>query len=157
MPEMIRGKCPGLPSAAGCFIAAGQADVHGRVYEAGAVFAVSARRFPRLHELGHAFDTTMLDAGEREAFSGILHLRDLLWTWSYEDALGRLIQDPRTLAEAFADAYANCRLHRKVGSGEIWEAGSDYYPTRRMHARVCRLIVAAGRDTGASVAIDGSR
>jgi hypothetical protein len=141
MPAMIRAPCPGLPRATGCFIAAGQAHVHGRCTKPAPSFTASARRFPRLHELGH-FDATMLDADERERFPGFLHLRDLLWTWSNEDALGRVIHDPRTLAEprrrlrqlpsgTSPTPTPTAVRHRNVGPGELWEVGYDCYPTRR--------------------------
>jgi hypothetical protein len=156
MPEVVRAPCPGLDDAAGCHIGAGQADPAGRTYERGAVFVAVPGRFARLHELGHAFDATMMDAGERERFSRILRLRDLLWTWSYEEG-GALIQDPGTLAEKFADAYAACRLGLRVGSGRPWETGYGYYPTARQHRRACALVSAAARDLGAPVAPDGSR
>lgn len=155
MPDVIRAPCPGLEDVGGCHIGAGQADLAGRVYPRGAVF-FTAGRFARWHELGHAFDDTLMDSAEREAFTRIMRTRYLLWSWSYEDG-GALIQDPRTPAESFADAYAACALGRQVGEGELWEAGYNYYPSRRQHRLVCALIESAATDAGEPVALDGSR
>jgi hypothetical protein len=130
MPQIIRGACPGLPDAAGCNVPIGDEDATGRVYATGAVFT-TGYRFTTMHELGHAFDATRMDDGER-----------------YTDEQGRLIQSPDSLAEIFADAYANCRLRRVVAPGHLWEAGYGYFPTARQHRQVCKLIARAGLDAG---------
>ena len=157
LPEIIDAHCPGLTEAGGCYFSPGNGDASGRVYARGAVFSRGRDRFSTLHEMGHAFDATMMDAGERNRFAWLLS-RDLeVWTYSYTDDDGRLIQAGNSLAEVFADAYANCRMGHERGSGEEWEAGYDYYPEASTHRQVCRLITRAGQDRGTLVRVDGSR
>jgi hypothetical protein len=157
MPQIIAGACPGLEDeAVGCHIGIGIADVYGHEYAHGAVF-VDGYRFTTYHELGHAFNDTMMDAGERNRFASLLDRPDEAWSATYIDEQGRLIQDPRSLDEVFADAYANCRMGRVVASGHVWEAGYDYYPTAREHRLACRMLARAGRSEGTPVAVDGWR
>jgi hypothetical protein len=157
MPEMLIGECPGSgDEASGCYIGIGEADANGVVYAHGATFTVDRTRFTRLHELGHAYDATMMDAGERNRFARLMGMNDLLWTWA-DDVDGVLIQAPGTPAEKFADAYAACRMGLIVGSGHTWWTGYGYFPTARQHRRICGLITRAGRDLGTPVSADGSR
>ena len=153
MPDIARGDCPGNPDAAGCYFAPGDGDVFGRVFERGAVYAHS--RYAKFHELGHAFDATMMDADERTEYARLRGMDGLLWTWSDAIEDGMLVQAAGTPAEDFADAWASCRLRRtRYG---LWEVGYGYYPTPREHHRVCRLIARAGQDAGARVSADGDR
>jgi hypothetical protein len=151
MPQILRAACPGLEDeVAGCFIGAGEADVYGTAYPAGAVFT-SGDQFETAHELGHAFDATMMDDGERNRFATLVGRLDEYWSSTYTDEQGRLIQSGDSLAEAFADAYANCRLGHVVASGHAWEAGYDYYPTARQHRMICKMISRAGGATATQV------
>lgn len=154
MPQVIYEPCPGHEEATGCYIGLGDADQLGRAYPNGAIFVQARFRFAKLHELGHAFDETMMDAAEREAFTRLRHTRDLLWTWS--DTIGdAVVQGVGTPAEDFADAYAACRMQRTPWG--VWETGYGYYPTPREHHRICRLLTQAAKDPGSPVAVDGSR
>jgi hypothetical protein len=119
-----REACPGHPELAGC------------------VFTLRARTFymkpgvpdPRrllYHELGHVFDFRVLNNRDRRRFKRILGIHSRGWM------LGGLPP-----SEWFADGYAACairgRIHRRARPTEY-----GYAPTRRQHARVCRLIRAA--------------
>lgn len=156
MPAVVREECPGLEGqVSGCYIGRDEADIKERVWANGAVFVAPHRGlFVKLHEIGHAFDATMMDASEREAYTKLRHQRDLLWTWA-EGIGDTLVAGMGTPEEEFADAYAACRMGRTPYG--MWEAGYGYYPTPREHFRVCRLIARAGRDVGQPVAADGSR
>jgi hypothetical protein len=156
MPQMTIGECPGEGEAAGCYIGIGEADINGNVYAHGATFTVDRSRFARLHELGHAYDATMMDAGERNRFASLMDMSDLLWTWS-DDIDGAIVQSPGTPAEKFADAYAACRMGLVVGSGHTWWTGYGYFPTARQHRRICGVITRAGRDAGTPASPDGDR
>lgn len=157
MPQIINAPCPGLEGeVAGCEIGVGEADQHGTVYPTGAVFT-TGDRFTTAHELGHAFDETLMDAAERERFSEMVWREDEVWSDTYTTDAGALVQSPDSLAEVFADAYANCRLNHVVGPGHLWEAGYDYYPTPRQHRRVCRAMVRWGRDAGQRMSANGVR
>jgi hypothetical protein len=156
MPAQIHEPCPGgVDELTSCYIGPDEADVFGRTFDRGVIFLAVPGRFARLHELGHAFDATMMDPSERSAYARLRGMGDLLWTWSEETDDGVLVQAMGTPAEDFADAYANCRMgHTPWG---YWEAGYGYYPTPREHWRVCRLLARAGRDTGVAVAASGDR
>lgn len=156
MPEVFHQGCPGQENeVAGCYFGLGDADSTGRVYSRGAVFVISKSRFAKLHELGHAFDETMMDAGERQEYARLRHKGDLLWTWSDVVANGALVQAIGTPAEDFADAYAACRMRRTPWG--LWESGYGYYPTPRQHHRICRAITRAAEDPGQPVSPDGDR
>lgn len=155
MPAITKAPCPGFgDEAAGCFYGAGDADAAGRSYPRGEIFT-DGDHFTTLHELGHAFDETMMDDNERHAFAHLLIRPDEYWTASYTDEAGRFIQSPTSLAETFADAYANCRLGRSPQVGKAWEASGNYYPTLKDHRRICGLIARAGRDLGQPAGPDG--
>lgn len=145
MPQLVIGECPGFEDAGGCYIGPGEADINDDVWPRGAVFT-SGDEFATAHELGHAFDETRMDDGERNRFATLLGRTGKPWSASYTDPAGRLIQTPGSLSEPFADAYANCRLHHERGSGKIWEAGYDYYPSARQHQLICGMIKRAGID-----------
>jgi hypothetical protein len=154
MPQILKAACPGLEDeVAGCYLAPDTADPYGNAYPLGAVFT-SGYRFETAHELGHAFDATMMDDGERNRFGSIIGRLDEYWSSTYTDEEGRLIQSGDSLAEAFADAYANCRLGHIVASGHPWEAGYDYYPTAREHRLVCGMIARAGLSQGYAAGAD---
>jgi hypothetical protein len=154
MPRIVAAPCPGLEDAAGCLIPAGVTDATGRPYATAAVFT-TGDRFTTAHELGHAYDAAMMDDMERHAFSHILGRLDEYWSSTYTDEDGRVLQYPDSLAEVFADAYANCRLGHVVAPGHAWEAGYNYYPTARENRRICGLITRAGRDAGQPASVDG--
>jgi hypothetical protein len=155
MPQIITSECPGDADAGGCYIGAGEADINGRAYAHGAAYTVDGNRFAVLHELGHAYDATMMDAGERNRFARLAGMNDLLWTWS-DDVNGALVQGSGTPAERFADAYAACRMALVVGSGHTWWTSYGYLPTARQHRRICKTIARAGRDLGTPV-VNGDR
>lgn len=158
MPEIIIGDCPGMEGeVSGCFFGAGEADLHGRAYPTGGVYSIKNDRFTLLHEIGRAFDATMMDQGERNRFAHLLDRDDEIWSSTYTDEIGRVIEDPRSLAGVFGNAYANCRMRHIVAAGHTWEAGYDYYPTASQHRQICSLIKRAGEDAGARVAADGWR
>lgn len=156
MPQLVMAECPGLPEAGGCYIGADETDVNGDVWPTGAVFT-SGDEFATAHELGHAFDESMMDTGERQRFSTLYGKQTKAWSSSYVDAAGRLVQTPGSLSELFADAYANCYLGHVVAPDHTWEAGYGYYPTARIHRLICAMIKRAGTDKGIPVAADGSR
>lgn len=155
MPQIIDKPCPGYEEAMECVFQAGEGDVYGGIYPRGAVFVVDGDRFATEHGLGHIFDVTMMDDGERSAFEHALGRIDEQWSFTFVED-GRVVQSPASLAETFADAYANCRLGRVVASGRAWEAGYDYYPTAREHRRICGIITRAGRDPAPPVSPPGS-
>lgn len=155
VPQVVVGECPGFEG--GCYLGRDDTDSTGRVYATGAAFVVTRDRFAILHEFGHAYDATMMDPGERNRFAHLMDMNDLLWTWSYTDEAGHVIQSGSSPAELFADAYANCRMGHIVASGHVWESGYGYYPRPRQHRLICGMIARAGRDLGQPVAADGSR
>jgi hypothetical protein len=119
--------CPALPRAAGC------------VYRKRprTIYMKRGLRRPRavlLHELGHLYDLRVMNNRDRGRFRRIMRARKRAW-WS-----GKL-----PLAEQFAEAYSFCaRYSRTVAIARY--ATYDYAPSRRQHARVCKLIVAAAGD-----------
>jgi hypothetical protein len=153
MPMIVKAACPGFPDATECVFQPGTADQLGADYPRGAVFT-EGYRFATDHGLGHIYDATRMDDSERHAFAHILERPGELWSSTYTDDDGRLVQWPGSLAEVFADAYANCRLRHVVAPGHAWEAGYDYYPTPRENRRVCGLIKRAGTDPGYPASLD---
>jgi hypothetical protein len=158
MPRIIRGPCPGLDEAAGCFIPAGDADYTGTPWPTGAVFT-DGYRFTTAHELGHAFDATMMDAGERQRFIHLTRMfpGDVAWNSTYVDEEGRLLDTGNSPAEVFADAYASCRIGQIIAEGHEWTTSTGYMPTAHIERMVCRMIVRAGQDIGTPVDADGYR
>jgi hypothetical protein len=159
MPQIVRGACPGMgDDAEGCFVAAGEADYTGTPWPTGAVFT-DGYRFTRAHELGHAFDATMMDAGERERFVRLagLFADDELWASTYVDEQGRLLDVGESPAEVFADAYASCRIGQIIAPGHQWETSTGYQPTAHVERVICGMITRAGRDRGTPVDADGYR
>jgi hypothetical protein len=159
MPQIIRGPCPGMgDEAEGCFVAAGEADYTGTPWPRGAVFT-DGYRFTTAHELGHAFDATMMDAGERERFVRLtgMFADDEYWASTYIDDEGRLLDVGESPAEVFADAYASCRIGQIIASGHEWTTSTGYQPTAHVEREVCGMIMRAGRDRGTPVDADGYR
>lgn len=147
MPQIVTGGCPGAEDEVSeCYIPPGVADNTGTVWARGAVFSYDHDSFTIMHGLGHAYDRTMMDDGERHAFERAIGRLDEEWSFTFTTTTGVLLQSPASLAEAFADAYANCRLGHVVAPGHAWEAGYDYYPTGREHLRACGVITRAGAD-----------
>lgn len=154
---IVIGQCPGLEGeAAGCAFRAGESDVYGHAYGQDTIYT-TGDRFTTRHELGHIYANRYLDHPERNRFASLTLRVDIYWTGTYVDEQGRTIQDPASLDEVFADAFANCSLGHVVASGQPWEAGYDYYPTPKEHREVCRFIAKAGRTPGAPVDTDGWR
>jgi hypothetical protein len=118
--------CPPNPRVAGCVLFARPRTI----------YLGPNRPEPRrtlLHEFGHLFDLHVLNHRERRRFKRIMAIRRSGW------GRGRLPP-----AEWFADGYASCavrlRLDRPVAA-----TAYGYAPTRRQHARVCRLIRATAK------------
>jgi hypothetical protein len=119
--------CPALPRAAGCVYRRRPSTIYLR----------RKLRHPRsvfLHELGHLYDLRVMNNGDRGRFRRIMRARRRAW-WS-----GRI-----PLAEQFAEAYSFCARYRRIVSISRYST-YDYRPTRRQHARVCKLIIAAADD-----------
>lgn len=157
MPQVIHGACPGMgDDAAGCFVAAGEADYTGRPWPTGAVFT-DGDKFTKEHELGHAFDATMMDAGERERFVRLtgMFADDELWVSIYVDENDRVIDTGNSPAEIFADAYASCRIGQIIAPRYEWTTSTGYMPTARTEREICGMIARAGRDRGTPVSGDG--
>jgi hypothetical protein len=89
-----------------------------------------------LHELGHVFDLTVLNARERRRFKRIVGIHRSGWF------LGGLPP-----AEWFADGYAACAMRLRL-RGALTPTPYGYAPSKRRHARVCRLIVSAAKPGG---------
>lgn len=154
---VINGSCPGMEGeAAGCMFHAGEGDTTGRAYTQDTVYT-NGDTFTTRHEMGHVYEDRYLDHGERNRFATLTGRVDIYWTTTYQDEQGRMIQDPGSLDEVFADAFANCSLGRIVAPGHVWEAGYDYFPTAKEHRAVCGFIVRAGRDAGEPVDAEGWR
>jgi hypothetical protein len=144
MPKIVYGHCPGLETAGGCYLG-------------NTIYVLDRHsRFSIYHELGHAFDEQMMDAGERNRFAHLVGMADLKWTWA-DDMDGALVQAPGTPAERFADAYAACRMGLIAGAGHIWKSGYGYYPRARQHRLICGVIARAGGSLGSSVSANGDR
>jgi hypothetical protein len=156
MPEIIHAGCPGFEEAMGCFVPAGDADATGRGWDRGAVFT-DGYRFTTMHELGHAYDATLMDDGERNRFARLVGRGDEFWVTTYHDEEGRVIDAGSSLSEVFADAYANCALGHIIASGHVWESGAGYYPTASEHRQVCGLIARAGRRASVSRPVPSPR
>lgn len=159
MPRIVHGSCPGMEDdAAGCFVPAGEADFTGTPWPTGAVFT-DGYRFTKAHELGHAFDATMLDAGERERFVRLtgMFADDELWVSTYVDELGRLLDAGNSPAEVFADAYASCWTGQIIAPGHEWTTSTGFMPTARNERLICGMISRAGRDRGTPVDAEGYR
>jgi hypothetical protein len=129
--------CPALPRAAGCVYRKRRRTIYLR----------RGLRHPRsvfLHELGHLYDLHVMNNGDRGRFRRIMRGKRRAW-WS-----GRI-----PLAEQFAEAYSFCARYRRIVSIARWST-YRYRPSRRQHARVCRLIVAAAGDRAPSVPPSGA-
>ncbi|MEA2406932.1 MAG: hypothetical protein QOE69_1051 [Thermoleophilaceae bacterium] len=93
-------------------------------------------RYVLLHELGHVFDLVVLNARERRHFKRILGIRRSGW-----------FRGGLPPAEWFAEGYAACATRLRLQRASK-PTVYGYAPTRRQHARVCRLIVAAAKPGG---------
>jgi hypothetical protein len=84
------------------------------------------------HELGHAFDFTVLWPGDRRAFKRLLRLS------------GGWFSGHGPPSELFAEAYALCARFggRRVAASQLLWTHSlyGYRPSRRQHRLACRLI-----------------
>ena len=121
------GGCPALPRAAGCVYRKRPRTIYLR----------SGLRRPRsvlMHELGHLYDLRVLNNRDRGSFRRIMRARKRAW-WKGEIPL----------AEQFAEAYSFCARYRKIVSISRYST-YEYRPSRRQHAKVCGLILAAADD-----------
>jgi hypothetical protein len=119
--------CPALPRAAGCIYRKRPRTI----------FMRAGLRRPRsvlLHELGHLYDLRVMNNGDRGRFRRIMRAPRRAW-WK-----GKI-----PLAEQFAEAYSFCARYQRIVSISRYST-YDYAPTRRQHAKVCALIVAAAED-----------
>ena len=87
-----------------------------------------------MHELGHLYDLRVLNNRDRGRFRRIMRARKRAW-WKGEIPL----------AEQFAEAYSFCARYRKIVSISRYST-YEYRPSRRQHAKVCGLILAAADD-----------
>jgi hypothetical protein len=159
MPRIIHSECPGMgDEAEGCFVPAGEADYAGTPWPTGAVFT-DGYRFTRAHELGHAFDATMMDAGERERFVRLagMFADDEMWVSTYVDEQGRLLDVGESPAEVFADAYASCLIGQIIAPRHEWTTSTGYMPTAHIEREVCGMIARAGIERGTPVDAEGYR
>jgi hypothetical protein len=124
-----RGPCPGHPNHVGCVFS----DRPPTPY-----LGWNARdlRTVLYHELGHVFDQLVLNSRERRQFKRIIGIHRAGW------ARGALPPE-----EWFADGYARCAFRLHV-SHRLGRTAYAYGPTRRQHARVCRLTRLAAHPHG---------
>lgn len=127
--QIMRGACPGYPEFAGCVRSRRPRRIYLR------------RGIPRLrgiyyHEVGHVFDLVVLNRRDRRRFKRIIGVRNGGW---YRGSPGP--------SELFADAYAACSLHRRIGR-RLSRTAYGYHATPRGHARACALIRAAAAPRG---------
>jgi len=136
MPPVVYAPCPDDPTVEGCTYWVAPFTI----------YLSNHRRFIREHELGHAFDQTMMSDGERNRFRTLTHQRTAPW-WKLEEGE----YSRASVGEQFADAYANCAIgngSRRLPSGMIsdrWETSTSYSPSPRTHRRVCAFIRRAAR------------
>jgi hypothetical protein len=88
------------------------------------------------HEVGHVFDLNVLNRSERRRFKRIVGVRRGGWFRG----------EPRP-SEMFADAYAACAFHRRIGR-TLSRTRYGYRATPRRHARACALIRSAAAPRG---------
>jgi hypothetical protein len=127
--QVRRTLCPMGTTLAGCVLFA-----RPRVLYVKTDLRETRRTF--LHELGHVFDLTVLNARERRRFKRIVGVRRSGWF------LGGLPP-----AEWFADGYAACAARLRLRRA-LTATPYGYAPAARQHARVCRLILAAAKPRG---------
>ncbi len=127
--QIVRSACPGYPEFAGCvnsrrprrvYLQPGAARLRGLYY----------------HEVGHVFDLVVLNGRERRAFKRIIGARKGGW-----------FRGNPGPSELFADAYAACSLHRRLGR-RLSRTAYGYRATPRRHARACALMRRAAAPRG---------
>jgi hypothetical protein len=159
MPQIVRGACPGMgDDAEGCFVAAGEADYTGTPWPP-APCSPTATASRRAHELGHAFDATMMDAGERERFVRLtgMFADDEYWASTYVDDEGPPARRGRVTRRGLRGRLrvlpdrADHRIRARV------ETSTGYQPTAHVERVICGMIMRAGRDRGTPVDADGYR
>ena len=132
-PAVIFAACPEAPDAAGCYHDPSLAMNPHTLF----VAERTARTY--WHEMGHAYDTAMLDDGERQKFSRMMSRARQSWLTPEIAGVFR-----ESTNEMFADAYSTCkRGHRP--NGPTWDAMVYQPRTDKGHAAVCRFIARAGR------------
>jgi hypothetical protein len=117
---VIQERCPQADASASC------------TYPGGPIYlGPGDNRDALLHEYGHHVDYLLMTDADRARF---MRLRGLEGGWR---------QAPNSPHEQFAEAAGMCmsgpfrvgwRTHARVNGGY------EYRPTRRRHARICRLI-----------------
>ncbi len=127
--QIRRADCPGNAAFVGCVYLARPRTIY-----------LSRRAHdPRLvlyHELGHAFDVRVSNTRDRRRFKRIMGIHQRGW-----------FHGDLPSSEWFADGYAACAVRLRVGKA-AGRTLCGYAPTRRQHARVCRLIQAAAKPRG---------
>jgi hypothetical protein len=127
--QIRREVCPGNPALLGC------------VWTPRPRTLYLSPRVPDLrtvlyHELGHAFDLRVLNRRDRGRFKRIIRIRRRGW---FSGALPP--------SEWFADAYRACAVRTRVRR-RAHPTFYGYAPTKRQHARACRLIHDAAAPRG---------
>jgi hypothetical protein len=127
--QIRREDCPGNPSFVGCVF----------TLRPRTLYLSHRAREPRAvlyHELGHAFDLRVLNKRDRSKFKRIVGIRRRGW---FSGALPP--------SEWFADAYTACAIRMRVRR-RARPTDYGYGPTKRQHARACRLIHDAAAPKG---------
>jgi hypothetical protein len=119
--------CPALPRAAGCVYRRRPRTIYLRP-------ACATRAPSCCTSWGISTDLRVMNNGDRGRFRRIMRARKRAW-WS-----GRI-----PLAEQFAEAYSFCARDRQIVSIARYSTYA-YRPSRRQHAKMCALVLAAAGD-----------
>lgn len=127
--QIVIRSCPGYPEFVGCV----NSRKPRRIY-----LQPNAARLRGVyyHELGHVFDLVVLNRRERREFKRIVGVRAGGW-----------FRGAPAPSELFADAYAACSLHRRLGR-RLSRTAYGYHATPRRHARACALMRRAAAPRG---------
>lgn len=96
-----------------------------------------ADRFAFWHGLGHIFDAEVLTGGDRWWFMRMVGMEPPQ-PW-LPPPKPKMIAEPSSPGEKFADAYAACALNMNPEQG-AWEGSYDYQPSTRRHRQICAGI-----------------
>lgn len=127
--NMHYGQCPATADAGGCYYS-----------ETNDLWLTDPTdRVTYWHEMGHAYAAQRMDEGERRAFACLPAMGPPVW--GDRNPCGKPWMSGAN--ESFADAYANCQMHR-VPSRRTFIYGHEYLPTTDgRHFNACRFIVRA--------------